>query len=171
MAQETRRRGDDEEFDFKEQILQTFSWLYNNYQGTIFKTLNQVSEHPVYHILITTKDDETFLPKNADEVFSKYIMESYPLCNKEYFIFVIKFAVLFRESINIFRKASDSSKEFTQEQGADNVPDLCNEFITEFMEQNEYFGLNNDELIEIIQQFCFWLYDNKFTASRLTLLS
>jgi hypothetical protein len=88
-------------------------------------------------------------------------------------MFLTKFVILFRECINIFRQNTDanSTLEFTQNNSSDTVPDLCNEFITDFMENNDNFGLDTTELIEIIQHFCNWLYENKYTTSRLTLLS
>jgi hypothetical protein len=46
--------------------------------------------------------------------------------------------------------------------------------VTDFMENGEYFGITSDreklELIEIIQHFCYWCYERKFTSSRLTIL-
>ena len=97
-------------------------------------------------------------------------------CNKSYFVFAFKFVVLFRECINKFKiNEIEKSKDYTEVYNSDQVPDLCNEFITDFMENADFFGLNSDdnknELIEIIQHFCFWLFDNGYTSSRLTLLT
>jgi hypothetical protein len=85
--------------------------------------------------------------------------------------------ILFRECINNLKKndvepfKQDGGKvEFTQIYNAENAPDTCNEFIGEFMEPNDYFGLDTGELIEVIQHMCFWLYVNNYTTSRLTLL-
>ena len=149
-----------------------FTHLLNNYKtNKILLNINSIEDHNLYRkinelYIRTTKDIE-----NADETFAKYIIETFSLCNKEYFLFVVKFAVLFRECINRFKTPSDSSTEFTTTENAESVPDLCNEFITDFMENNDYFGLDTNELIEIIQQFCNWLYENKYTTSRLTLLN
>ena len=64
--------------------------------------------------------------------------------------------------------------DYTECYTSDQVPDLCNQFITDFMEVSNYFGLDSDdcknEFIEIIQHFCFWLFDNGYTSSRLTLI-
>lgn len=82
---------------------------------------------------------------------------------------------MFRECINQIRKGDKSESDptyipFTQINNAEHVPDSCNEFITEFMDPNDYFGLETNELIEAIQHFCYWLYVNQHTTSRLTLL-
>ena len=105
-----------------------------------------------------------------DEIFSKYLIEVYGECNKEYFEFIAKFVILFRECINKI-KVDNSLEDFSAVKNADNVPDTCNEFITDFMENYDYFGMDTMELIEIIQHLCNWLYENKFTTSKLSLVS
>ena len=52
----------------------------------------------------------------------------------------------------------------------ENLPDICNDFYIEFMEPKNFFGLNQNELIEVIQHYCFWLYSNKYTQAHLFLL-
>ena len=113
----------------------------------------------------------------CDETFAYYLYDVCPKVNSEYFHFIIKFIILFRECINNYRSKNSEqsneggSKEFTTYGNSETVPDLCNEFITDFMEINDYFGLDTNELIEIIQHLCYWLYMKSFTASRLTLLN
>ena len=107
--------------------------------------------------------------KTCDEIFSCYLIEFHSICDRHYFNLLTKFVCLFRECINQYRKNQEN--EFTTKECADTVPDLCNEFITEFMETNDNFKLDQNEIIEIIQHFCYWLYENKFTTSRLTLLA
>ena len=53
---------------------------------------------------------------------------------------------------------------------AEEIPESCNDFFLEFMQPNQYYGLNEGELIELAQHFCFWLYLNKYTHSYLILL-
>lgn len=108
--------------------------------------------------------------KFIDEIFSKYLEEGSKESNKEYFEFITKFVILFRECINK-NKDDETGEEFCTKCNADNVPDMCNEFITDFMEGFDYFGLDTMELIEIIQHLCNWLYENKFTTSKLSLVS
>ena len=52
------------------------------------------------------------------------------------------------------------------------LPDLCNEFYGEFMDPNNFFGLDEldkNEIIEIIQHFCIWLFKSEYTKSKLSL--
>lgn len=108
--------------------------------------------------------------KNIDEIFAKYLEDAYKESNKDYFEFITKFVILFRECINK-HKNDNSGDEHSAKNNADNVPDMCNEFITDFMEGFDYFGLDTMELIDIIQHLCNWLYENKFTTSKLSLVS
>ena len=133
-------------------------------------------EHPFLVEIVNQfhlSSPEVYQKTTCDQIFASYINEFFKQTNKNYYMFLTKFVILFRECINIFRQNTDanSTLEFTQNNSSDTVPDLCNEFITDFMENNDNFGLDTTELIEIIQHFCNWLYENKYTTSRLTLLS
>lgn len=106
-----------------------------------------------------------------DQIFAKYLLEVNMECCRDYFDFITKFIILFRECINKMRDNNETPEEYSVSHNADNVPDSCNEFITDFMESFDYFGLDTMELIEIIQHLCNWLYENKFTTSKLSLVS
>ena len=116
------------------------------------------------------KDNENSASNVLDEIFVKYLIEVCKDCNKEYYEFITKFVILFRECINKI-KDENSLEEYSTKNNADSVPDTCNEFITDFMEGYDYFGLDTMELIDIIQHFCNWIYENKFTTSKLSLVS
>ena len=114
--------------------------------------------------------NDTSQYKVIDEIFSKYLQDVNRDSNKEYFEFVTKFVILFRECINK-HKNDNTGEEFSSKNNADNVHDMCNEFITDFMEGYDYFGLDTMELIDIIQHLCNWLYESKYTTSKLSLVS
>ncbi len=159
----------------------------------MFARFENFSAHPFYNILQetpikvveNTHDGINNPPINkpsqdisCDQVFASYLNDISTKTNIDYFNFIFKFVLLFRECINTVRKGVNevdpndvnAGKEFTQINNAENVPDTCNEFISEFMEPHDYFGLDTGELIEVIQHLCFWLYVHNFTTSRLTLL-
>ena len=52
---------------------------------------------------------------------------------------------------------------------------MCNEFYGEFLEPNNFFGIEDsddqNEIIDIIQHFCIWLFKNDYTKSKLSLAS
>jgi hypothetical protein len=150
---------------------------YRNIFQTIYST---VDDHPLLKMIKTQLLTQKEAPpkegsKTCDEIKFDYLRDVLSKTNETYFIFVFKFVLLFRECINRFKRIEeDGVREFCVGHGADSAPDLCNEFIIEFMEVNNYFGLNSEdqknEFIEVIQHFCLWLYENGHTSSRLTLL-
>jgi hypothetical protein len=163
-----------EPFNLCEAFNLSMSDLYNNFKNKIFTDLLSIDQHRFLKEVENQSTKGSTLEKSemktCDQIFASYIIEFHPQTNREYFIFISKFVTLFRECINVYRKIQDSNEEFTTKDGADTVPDLCNEFITEFMETQDNFNLDQNEVIELIQHFCYWLYENKFTTSRLTLL-
>ena len=179
FQEENRRKAEGEINNFEESSKLAFNELFINYRQKLFYNLNDPYEHNFY---ITLK--KIYLQKNgadfpdqtkegkkcADEIFAEYVIEFFDHLNKNYFCLLLKFVILFRECLNNY-KTHPGESEFSQANGADTAPDLCNEFITEFMENHQFFGLDDNEVIELIQQFCFWLYENRHTTSRLTLLS
>lgn len=153
--------------------------MFNLFKEKLFPNVNSKDEQNFYKILLksyedkngaTIGNDQNESKRNADEIFAGYLIEFFELTNKNYYNFLLKFVILFRECLNYY-KTLPNFNEYSQENGADSAPDLCNEFITEFMENNDNYGLDPNELIDVIQHFCFWLYENRHTTSRLTLMS
>ena len=111
---------------------------------------------------------------NLDGTFFIYLKEFYKNASVEYFWFMIKFIVLLRECINKSKAnlvKKEENKSYSQIFNSENVPEIFNEFILEFMEPYDYFGLNKDELIEIIQHFCYWLNIKQYTQLHISLLN
>ena len=95
--------------------------------------------------------------------------------NETYFKFLLKFILLFKECYDLSKtkeQKPEEKKAVTDNITPENLPDLCNEFYGEFMEPNNFFDLTEnekDEIVEIIQHFCLWLYKNEYTKSKLSL--
>ncbi len=172
FQKENRIKKSDTPYDILEACKTSLADLYENFKSKIFLNFANVESHPfLKEIERQQNDEEAKELKTCDQIFARYIKEFHIQTQREYFEFVTKFVTLFRECINNYRKSEDNLEEFTTRDGADTVPDLCNEFITEFMDANDNFNLDSNEIIELIQHFCYWLYENKYTTSRLTLLS
>ena len=62
-----------------------------------------------------------------------------------------------------------TEKVFTQLFSAEGISDSFNDFFLDFMNPKKYFGLNESELIELAQHFCFWLFQHRYTHSFLSL--
>ena len=85
------------------------------------------------------------------------------------------FVSLFREYINqIYSNKVDIGEEYTAVEKAEDVPDISNEFILDFInpeDNNNDFGFNKDECIDLIQNLCHWMYENNFTCSKLSMIN
>ena len=127
------------------------------------------------------KSEVTKKPKNersCDEVFYEYLCTFKDKTNQKYFSLMVKFTLLFRECYDINKNKDNKDENKKSVMGTtspDGLPDLCNEFYGEFLEPNNFFGIyepsERDELIEIIQHFCIWLFKNEYTKSKLSLAS
>ena len=113
----------------------------------------------------------------VDSLFYLYLKESSKKTNQDYFWFMVKFVVLFRENINMQKRnmvtneiITENKNEFTELFNAEEIAETCNDFFLDFMEPHRFFGLNKEELIELVQHFCFWLYTNMYSPAHLTLL-
>ena len=152
----------------------------------LFSKIENIEDYPLYQLLVdkwekenpefTTaiiKDINYYNSPILDDLFFLYLKEASKKANKDYFWFINKFIVLFREFINISKNEDEKnkeSKEYTQLYGAEGIAEICNDFFLDFMEPKEFFGLNNNELIQLTQHFCFWLYSNKYSHSYVTLI-
>jgi len=123
----------------------------------------------------------------CDEIFYEYLKNISNLANKSYFLFAFKFILIFRECINTYKNIElqnsiivlkenipDHIREFTQYYDAEQAPEMCNEFITDYLNHCDFFGFDKIELpeiIDIVQHFCYWMFENNYTSSRLSLLN
>jgi hypothetical protein len=106
-----------------------------------------------------------------DKIFCLYLKELSKLTNNEYFIFIIKFIILFREYLNESKKdINDINKEYTTMKNGNLIPEYCNDFFNDFLEMKNYFNLDRNEFIELVHHFCYWLYDNNFAPAHLSII-
>ena len=164
------------ENDFKYSINFAFNSLYNDDKKDIFelKKMNfytNLNSHPFlkmfsndnHDVYIKIEDQELAI----DYVFIDYLNKMSLYCNKEYYGKLILFVLLFREFINL--KKSDINENYSNNHNAEDVPDLSNEFINDFLEpENKYFIFDKEESINLTQNICHWMYENNFTTSNLS---
>ena len=135
-----------------------------------FKCLKEPKENPILNNLINKK--QLFFPI-CDDIFSEYLMDIRKFTNEIYFIFVLKFILIFREYINLkmINESKYSNTEYTSIENANFIPDFCNEFFSNYLTEN-YFGYSNGdvlELIELIQHFCRWLLIKHYSFIKIEL--
>jgi ribosomal protein L40E len=140
-----------------------------------------IEEHP---FLYKFKQDKHDIYRNVineyqiiDIVLIDYLNKMSMFCNPQYFTKLIKFVTLFREHVNKFNynktKKNSENKEYTEVNDAENFPDSANEFITKFLHpkgKETDFGFNKEESIDLTQNLCYWMYENNYTCSKLSLI-
>ena len=162
-----------------------FTELYSQDKRSIIeskaiKFYLDVKEHP---FLKKFKNDPHDLNKSGEEqqkadlVFIEYLNKMSAYCNPDYYVKLIKFVTLFREHSNQINSSkvnnNEENKVYTELFPAEDVPDTSNEFITDFLnpeENNEDLGFSKEESIDLTQNLCYWMYENNFTCSKLSLI-
>ena len=146
------------------------------YKDKLFSSPKSLEEDPILKDLINKKEKNETKAKNernCNEVFYEYLNTFKDGVNDKYFILMTKFVILFRECFDKNKYKEDDKRVGILK--PDGLPDLCNEFYGDFLESNDFFGINDqddrDEIIELIQHFCIWLFKNDYTKSKLSLAS
>lgn len=144
----------------------------------------------------------------VDEILALYLFRLSNRVNANYYKkVVLPFVILFRECLNDCgwekqlgsqdeekekgkkgAKEADS-KEFCMENNAEHAPEICNEFITVYLEQrmqqwnfikqNMHYNandiiipeINKAEQIDLTINLCHWLFECQFTCSKLSLIA
>ena len=181
-----------------EQVKNNLSDIFNQYKLELFQKIDNIENYSFYQLIINNwnkdkielnmesfkdnyynNDDKNtnhikYNAPSLDYVFILYLKELSISTNKDYFLFINKFIIFFREWINNKKRdivkeeyKTEYKKEFTQLFSAEGIPDYCNDFFLEYLEINKFFGLNTDEFIELTQHFCFWLFLKKFSPNYL----
>jgi hypothetical protein len=186
FQKEFRKRKDNDDIEIASYIPKVFKDIYITHSDKTTLHISDPFEHNMFKLLLTA--DSGSSAHTCDGIFIKYLDYIAKLSNKEYFLFAFKFVVLFRECLNRYKSIELENtvtvfgekieltgiSEFTQFYDAEQAPELCNEFISEYLTANSYFGMSYEyvtEFIEIIQHFCYWLYENNYTSSRLSINS
>ena len=182
-----------------EQIKNNLDIIFTSFKSYLFSNMDNIEKYNFYKYLIdnwnivkneanmeSLKDDyynnddkkELVCSKcnspPLDFIFIKYLKEFACNTNKDYFLFINRFIIVFREWINNKKREiikeeykTEDKKEFSQIFNAEGIPDYCNDFFIEYLEPNKFFDLNVDEFIELTQHFCFWLFLKKYTPNYL----
>ena len=174
-------------------VKNNFKQIFIQCKSFIFQNIKVIEDYSFYQLVINNWDKETYdFPNEClcfndkvisvfnspplDPLFFLYLKEFSSKTNNNYFWFINKFIILFREGINLIKKdnvkeeyKTATEKVFTQLFSAEGISDSFNDFFLEFMNPKKYFGLNESELIELAQHFCFWLFQNRYTHSFLSL--
>ena len=181
------RKG--ETIEFKSVIFNAFNFLYNikddlekseRNKKRKMKEYNNIYEHPLFNKFLNDlhkKDEKIDDNENkiTDDVFIDYLNKVSSYCNPVFYEKILIFVGLFREYVNqVYSNKVEKGLEFTAQEKAEDVPDTSNEFILDFIDPDENdndFGFNKDECIDLIQNLCHWMYENNFTCSKLSMIN
>ena len=168
-----KKQDSNEIINYDEVVKNVFEDLFKKHSNCFLKVINEPNENPILNYLLNKRDLDV---KICDDIICTYLNYIAPFTNQKYFIFVTKFIILFRECVNVIQSKEPkySEKEYTSIENAEIFPEQCNEFFSNFLEKYQFFDFSEDdksELIEIIQYFCYWLFINNYTKSKLSLAS
>ena len=168
-------------------IHKAFNYLYQNDKNEeIIKKIKDgkmkkypnIESHPFLgKFLLVGHDVNKFIGNYkipTDEVLMNYLDKMSVYCKEEYFVKLIIFVTLFRENINYINKdQAEKEHEYSEIKEAEDIPELSNEFITDFLlpdDQDYVFVFTKEEIIDLTRNLCNWMYKNNFTCSRLILI-
>ena len=136
---------------------------------------------------LTDKDRSEMM---VDEIFALYLYKISLKVNELFYKTVLTYAILFRECLNeigwqkriesetikleenVTFKNDMESKQFCLINNAEHAPEICNEFVTVFMENKRgHFEITKPDQIDLTINLCHWLFENQFTCSKLTMIS
>ena len=122
----------------------------------------------------------------VDEIFALYLYKVSLKVQDQFYRTVLAFVIFFRECLNEIgwkkRKESDEQTpqeefadleklDFCEENSAEHAPEICNEFVTIYMEKNKSkFEIIKCEQIDLTINMCHWLFENQYTCSKLTMI-
>ena len=173
FKEEERKRKEGEEYPLNETVLDVLRGLKEKEKEDIF--INEQGDEKdinLYKLVVATETPVDLL--SADDAFSRYIKTFHALSTKGYFEILVKFIALFREFINeknneVANASTETHNVFSMKDGAGKLPEYCNEFVSEFLEKRKEIDIKDS--IDLIQHFCFWLHENNYTKSVLSLLT
>jgi hypothetical protein len=169
------------QLNIKDIVEKVFDNIYKGkYTDKLFSHPENYTENFILDNLVknTKLPMKQKLETNCNEAFYEYLSAFKNKCNEKYFTLLLKFILLFRECYDVHSNKDvpdDKKIACTDKLTPEQIPELCNEFYGEFLDQNDFFGIEDEddrnEIIEIIQHFCVWLFKNDYTKSKLSLAS
>ena len=167
----------EEEININKLIEEVFDFIYKSpLSNKLFSHPKNFKENPVLENLFIKKeiDNKSNELKTCDDAFYEYLITFMEKTNNKFFALMLKFVLLYKECYDIFKnkdKKEEKKKTITNTLSPEDLPDLANEFYSEFVDNNNYFDNEEEksEIIEIIQHFNLWLFKNNYSKSKLSI--
>jgi len=126
----------------------------------------------------------------VDEIFALYLYRMSNRINQYYYKIVLAYVIFFRECLNEYGwgkkiesegirlennpelKLDIETKQFCLVNNAEHAPEICNEFVTVYMEyKKNIFDIPKHDQIDLTINLCHWLFQCQFTCSKLTMIA
>ena len=126
----------------------------------------------------------------VDEIFALYLYRMSNRINQFYYKIVLAYVIFFRECLNEYGwgkkiesegirlennpelKLDIETKQFCLVNNAEHAPEICNEFVTVYMEyKKNIFDIPKHDQIDLTINLCHWLFQCQFTCSKLTMIA
>lgn len=139
----------------------------------------------------TSNFDKVNIPKPnekaksmIDNVLAVYLILIIEVTRDKFFLeLIVKFVFLFREYLNMtgwdylahlhsYGLYDDLriEGEFCSKVNCEEIPELVNDFVVNFLQMEDKFSIHQKELVDITQNFCYWLFINELTNFKLAKL-
>ena len=53
---------------------------------------------------------------------------------------------------------------------ADHAPEICNEFVTIYRQDNKNLIIDKNSSIDLVRNFCTWLFTEGYTTSKVSMI-
>jgi len=126
----------------------------------------------------------------VDEIFALYLYRMSNRINQFYYKIVLAYVIFFRECLNEYGwgkkiesegirlennpelKLDIETKQFCLVNNAEHAPEICNEFVTVYMEyKKNIYDIPKHDQIDLTINLCHWLFQCQFTCSKLTMIA
>lgn len=76
---------------------------------------------------------------------------------------------------DVVTKANDLKKkakglDYSTVNSAEHAPEICNEFVTIFMQDRRALTIEKNQMIDLTRNLCHWLFQESFTTSKVTMI-
>lgn len=128
--------------------------------------------------------------KSCDQIFAEYLgFVAQKVC-ADYYVSVLGFIFLFRECISAHglllvqqrkslpaflfpqhSRVNDHTVDYCCDNNGEQIPDMCNKFLTQYIKSRRgCVHLEDSDLIDLMQNLCYWLFFNGYTCSKINLI-
>ena len=72
---------------------------------------------------------------------------------------------------NELETEESNAAEFSRVNNAEHAPEVCNEFVTVFLDKYPNTGIDRGDSIDLTRNLCHWIYTNGHTCSKLSMVT